>query len=128
MADVDASTPDHEGGPAEEAAEQATEPAANAALEKLYGDKSFPDASLAPDVPLSAVIAACWPQGDDPQVHLNPALWPNATAVCEQPCKPSLHTHDLLLMLHEIAAGAAEAELAAPTCRGWRRSVSSTRI
>lgn len=68
MADVDAapgqSAPAAEGEQAVEAEETEVEPAASPALAALYGKHSFPASSLAPEVPVSAVIAACWPEKD----------------------------------------------------------------
>ena len=71
MADVDTLAPTEQGAteadaeqPAVAAEEAEVDPPASPALAPLYGKHSFPSLSLASEVPVSAVIAACWPEKD----------------------------------------------------------------
>ena len=68
MADVEAAVTPVDDAPLDgeqpEAEEAEVQPAASPALAPLYGKHSFPACTLAPEVPVSAVIAACWPEKD----------------------------------------------------------------
>ena len=46
---------------AEDTRQEPAHPPANPNLAALYGDSSLPTTMLIDDVPISAVVAACWP-------------------------------------------------------------------
>ena len=65
MAEVESAPAVEEVPAAEENAEPAEEPItppACPALAALYGKNSFPVKQVAPSLPFSSVIAACWPE------------------------------------------------------------------